>query len=182
MSDEIKHDSDEEEVHRKGLGMWREPGFPHKGWEEVDVIELDGDLTETCEVCKTAEIHFVHLLRHAEYSGEDEWHVGCVCAEHLTGDYVGPRRAEARTRNTAVRRRNFCDLAGWGINEAGTLWIRKGEWLVTVYPNRHGTFGASVWRPDKEKKSTPSQNFYETADAAKLAAFDHVSKKLGGGL
>jgi hypothetical protein len=61
-------------------GRWSEPGVPHKGWECIGVEDAkeDGGDMETCGMCLTAEIRYIHRMQHPEFPEILE--VGCICA------------------------------------------------------------------------------------------------------
>lgn len=156
------------------MGEWSVPGIPHKGWECVAVIDLadeccDGDDIEyeQCEMCGNEKIRFVHIMRHPEWS--DELHVGCVCAEKMTDDYVNPRRVEKELRNRAARRTNF-NKVEWHYNPAKGTYSKKykGE-HITIVPSKYGTFGVffagnRIWDIDGRK--------IRDFDTAEKVAFD----------
>lgn len=88
---------------------WDQPGVPHKGWHCVDVVDLraDGESADetdyaTCQMCGNEKIHYVHTMEHPDL--DENFDVGCVCAEKMSGDYEGPKRREAKLRNRAARR------------------------------------------------------------------------------
>jgi len=87
-----------------GSGKWRQRGVPHKGWTHVDTEDLD-EPSETCEMCEAVEIRYVHIMEHPDYDGP--LRVGCVCAENMSGDKVGPKRRERELANAASRRRKW---------------------------------------------------------------------------
>ncbi len=70
---------------------WR---VPHKGWHCVDVIDLraDGESADetdyaTCQMCGNEKIRYVHIMEHPDL--DENFDVGCVCAEKMSGDYSG---------------------------------------------------------------------------------------------
>jgi hypothetical protein len=161
---------------------WRIPGMPHRGWSLVDVEELD-EPEHTCEACGKTEIRYVHTIEHEDFR---TLQVGCVCAEHLTGDYVNPRRRETELRNAAKRRdrrigkrRGIRDrIVGgwddrdWSVSAKGNPWTKADGMLVTVFPHDDGyrlaiggTFGRRTY-PD-----------VESAKDAALGGFLYVHEK-----
>ena len=91
---------------------WKIPGVPHKGWSLDDVIDIreDGQAKwetpyESCMMCGNEKIRFVHIVSHPEV--DEDFRVGCVCAEKMTGDYINPERREKDLRNRASRRSNW---------------------------------------------------------------------------
>lgn len=95
-------------------GKWRDAGVPHKGWNYLG-CEDSGSLSMTCEMCEKEEIRHIHYVSHADYPTQLQ--VGCVCAEHLTDDYAGPRAAEAAVKQHRSRQKRFLNN-GWkaGLN------------------------------------------------------------------
>lgn len=153
---------------------WDQPNIPHKGWTEIDVIDLadDTDLDEdieyeTCDMCGNEKIRFVHVLIHPEYSGEI--HVGCDCAAKMTDDYFNPEARENEVRNRSSRKRNFMKQQ-WYQNSNGNYVLRyKGEY-VTVIPSRYGK-GYGVYYRGKRMWEYKGRKIMDL-DTAKRAAFD----------
>ena len=72
---------------------WDQPGVPHKGWHCVDVVDLraDGESADetdyaTCQMCGNEKIRYVHIMEHPDL--DENFEVGCVCAEKMSDDYV----------------------------------------------------------------------------------------------
>jgi hypothetical protein len=76
----------------RGFGKWSQRGIPHKGWTCINIYDLEHDRV-TCEMCESAEIRYVHVMTHPQFSGELE--VGCICAGHMEQDLA---RAEGREK------------------------------------------------------------------------------------
>jgi hypothetical protein len=91
-------------------GKWSQPGLPHRGWVCVDVEDL-GSPSVICEMCEAAEIRYVHHMQHADYLRG--LGVGCVFAENMEQDYVGPWLCEIALRQRATRR------CTWGRRQWG---------------------------------------------------------------
>lgn len=155
--------------------------MPHRGWELVDVEDL-GEPAHTCEACGKTEIRYVHTIEHPDFRTLD---VGCVCCEHLTGDYANPRRREQELRNAAARRGRAAKQAGlrraeremcrtlarhrwpsmrWRISARGNPWAKVEGILCVVFPAHHG------YRCMVGGESSPST--YPDEDGAKAAALD----------
>jgi len=105
---------------------WDQPGVPHKGWHCVDVVDLraDGESADetddaTCQMCGNEKIRYVHIMEHPDL--DENFDVGCVCAEKMSGDYEGPKRREAKLRNRAARRTDGCSASG-GCPPRGTAF------------------------------------------------------------
>jgi hypothetical protein len=146
--------------------IWRIPGMPHRGWTLLYVTELE-EAEHTCEACGKTEIRFVHTIRHREFRDLD---VGCCCCEHLTGDYVGPRRREAevkaKVRREATWRRKWLEKP-WRCSASGNLWQKIGGYHAVVFDRPRGGYGAQV-------NGEFSQNSYPTWEAAKDACFQQI--------
>jgi len=146
---------------------WDRPGVPHRGWSCADVIDLGSDEGErlTCEMCGKESIRFVHVMEHPDHDGQLA--VGCVCAERMANDYVGPRKREAELRNQAARRATW-NRRHWIAKANGNhvTKIGKGKYL-TVFRTTSGWYGIAF---DKRY----SRRWFATPDEAKQAAFDFV--------
>ena len=154
------------------MARWDKPGIPHKGWIQVDCIDLGvglfGDEAikyEICEMCHNERIRYVHILTHPNYLGEIR--VGCVCACKMTGDYDSPREDEQRLRNRANRRINFFKQ-NWVRNQKGNLILRyKGEIITAIERNEcYGFVFHNNWFWNYCDR--PIRDFY----TLKLAAFE----------
>lgn len=81
------------------MARWEREGIPQKGWKEIGVEGLRESLEygnpveyKQCEMCGQEKIRYVHILQHPNFSGE--LRVGCICAEHMTDDYINPQKKE----------------------------------------------------------------------------------------
>lgn len=152
------------------MELWSQAGFPHKGWTANTVIDLredEGvsfDAYESCEACGREHIRFVHVLAHDNYP--ELIRVGCICAEKLTDDYVGPRKRERELRNHAARRERFLSRK-WKTSRKGHLWIRLDGVHVGVIPTPDGKF--RVWIGERFGRLS-----YDSLRAAQLRIFDVV--------
>lgn len=140
------------------MGNWNREGVPRKGWQCMDVFDLaeeaeqDEDIPyEQCEMCGNEKIRYVHIMRHPEFP--DELHVGCVCAEKMTDDYVNPRKYETALKNKAARRRNF-NKVDWRFNSVKNTYSKKykGEY-ITIMQGVYGGWGIffanqKIWEYD----------------------------------
>lgn len=154
----------------RGLGKWGQKGVPRKGWEWVGSEDL-GDDRQTCEMCEFAEIRYVHFARHDNYPETLE--VGCVCIEHMTEDYTGPRRHEKSMRNSARRRANFPDRKQWRTSRNGNPHIDLDGHHVVITP-RGGGWAVSINPPGCPGEWIGGRKVYANERAAKLGAFDGV--------
>lgn len=143
------------------MGQWNREGLPHKGWKCLDVIDLaeyaepdDPIPYERCEMCGNEKIRYAHIMKHPDVA--DEIHVGCVCAEKMTDDYVNPRRCETALKNRVSRRNNF-NKVQWNFNAAKGTYSKKykGEY-ITIMESRYGNWGVffagqRVWEYEGRK-------------------------------
>lgn len=147
---------------------------PQKGWTCVDVIDLrpdtffeDGESKyEQCEMCGYERVRFIHIMSHPEY--DNELRVGCVCAEKMSDDYVGPRDRERRLRNKANRRAKWLDRA-WRTSYKGNHYLNIDQSNLVVFKRRDNTWGYGI-------NGKFSNWTYETQDQAKMALFDAFEK------
>ena len=149
-------------------GKWCQPGVPHKGWTCQDVEDL-GAPTAVCEMCEVTSIRYVHYLTHPDF-GEQALGVGCVCAENMEQDSVGPRERERNLRNAAVRKRRWLSRT-WRVSASGSDFVNTDGMNIVVYRNPNGTWSACITDRSSGAKR-PSRKRYESKDAAKLKAFD----------
>jgi len=148
-------------------GKWSEPSVPHKGWVCVGIVDL-GEPEAVCEMCETQQIRYVHAMTHPNYA--TELSVGCVCAEKMEDDYVGPRLREKALRSAAGRRKRWLSRK-WQTSARGNPYINTGGFNIVVYPNGDGSWGARVGERNSGR-FVASKRRYPSEDAAKLAAFD----------
>jgi hypothetical protein len=111
-------------------GKWSEPGVPHRGWRCVEVQDL-GHATQSCDMCESVEIRYVHVMHHPDYP--EPLGVGCVCAEHMEEDRVNPRRREHLLKSKARRRRSWRNRV-WNVSAKGNAYINAEGFNVTVFP------------------------------------------------
>jgi hypothetical protein len=148
-------------------GNWTQPGVPHKGWENTGVYDLGPDDRTVCEMCEVQEIRYAHHMHHSEYA--EDLVVGCVCAEEMEGDRVGPKRRESSLINAAKRRGRWLNR-NWKISAKGNEYIRTDGFVLTVFLNGNRWSGSVI-------RVFPEQKFFlhrphPTSEAAKLALFD----------
>ena len=124
-------------------------------------------------MCGNHPIRYVHVMEHDDY--EDQMNVGCVCAEHMSDDYLNPKSREKRLRNRAARRRNWLALK-WKTSRKGNPYLKKDGMILTVFPDqfREGMWGFGVDGDFSAEK-------YDSQDAAKLALFEEYFERLTDG-
>lgn len=151
-------------------GKWSRSGVPHRGWVCVGIEDL-GQPDQLCEMCESIEIRYVHLMEHPEYP--ETLGVGCVCAEHMEGDYVNPKQREKRLRSKASRRKTW-PRRKWKVSAKGNLYINTEGFNLTVFPRRDRK--GRYWGLSVTHRETGVGQFgrrrYPTEEAAKMAALD----------
>ncbi len=148
---------------------WDQQGIPHKGWNCVDVIDIraDGEAVNesdyaTCQMCGKEKIRYVHIMEHTDL--EDQFEVGCVCAEKMSDDYIGPRVRENRLRNRAARRARWLQRK-WRTSAKGNGFLNVEGYNLVIYPTKSKRWGYKIG--DRFGQKT-----YATSSEAKLALFD----------
>jgi hypothetical protein len=160
------------------MALSSEPGVPHKGWQEIGVIDLRQEQGafygeyEDCEFCGHEQIRFVHLLEHSSYP--EVLRVGCICACDLTEDYKNPKRREREIRNRAARKERFV-FRKWKQTKLGGETIVLDGYRVTVGQIAPGRY--RIWINGKE-----GTRVYDNEITAKLCAFDAVQKMIEKGI
>jgi hypothetical protein len=151
-------------------GKWSDPGVPHKGWECDDVEDL-GEPNAICEMCEIQEIRYVHHMTHADYP--EGLAVGCVCAENMSGDYVGPSFREKLLRDRARRRKSWSKRM-W--RQAGYYGDDKNRWYLNTDKHRIEVMGASMgWViviDNRRGRKQRGRRTYQTKEAAMAQALD----------
>jgi hypothetical protein len=148
------------------LYRWDRMGsLPRRGWSLVHVEDL-GEPAHECDACGYPALRYVHHLEHTE--ALDDLAVGCICAEHLTEDYTGPRAAERMLRNRQARLRRLLDLERWHLTRDSNRKIKyRGRWIV-LYAARY----ADGWRINVGEMH--GRKTHPTPEAAIKAAFRYL--------
>lgn len=148
---------------------WNQVGIPHKGWACIDVIDLraNGESADeadyaTCQMCGNEKIRYVHIMEHPDL--EEQFEVGCVCAEKMSDDYNGPQVRENRLRNRAARRTRWLHRR-WRISAKGNSFLNVEGYNLVVYPTKTTRWGYKIGNRFGLKA-------YTTVDESKLALFD----------
>ncbi len=157
-------------------GKWSQPGVPHTGWTCVDIEDLLKP-DATCEMCESAEIRFVHYMRHPSY--QDELKVGAICAGHMEGNVAAAKEREQHLKSIAGRRSHWLTRK-WRESAKGNAVLNTDGHVVTIFPSKWGGFSYSV-KPEFSTKPVFSRRRYPTPDRAKLAAFDELIRQAEGG-
>lgn len=155
-----------------GRGKWSQAGVPHKNWYCVEIEDL-GAQDRVCEMCESQDIRYVHYMHHPSHP--EVLAVGCVCAGHMEGDLVAAKAREASMLSRAGKRKRWTTRR-WKTSQKGNPTIVSDGYRVTVYKKGFG-HGATV-APVLGDEVHHLRRVHRTVDAAKLAAFDFMTKLL----
>jgi hypothetical protein len=150
---------------RSGRGLWSAPGFPHRGWNCIDIEDL-GAPDGACEACGTT-IRYVHQIEHDSYP--DSIGVGVICAGHLEGDLVAARGRERQVRATARRRKAWLTRR-WKRSARGNEFLNIDGFNVVVFSHYGGWSGRVAEREGSFVQFLDRE--YSTPAAAKAALLD----------
>lgn len=152
-------------------GLWDQPGVPHKGWRCVDVFD-NGEATETCGMCGREEIRYVHVMEHPDYPENLE--AGCVCAEKMSDDYVGPRQREARMKSKAGRRVRWLNRK-WRTSSRGNPFLNTDGFNIAIFQYKNG------WKKGKwgfKVGDDFGNKAFASVEEAKMGAFEKLWEHL----
>lgn len=151
---------------------WKHQGIPHKGWQLQDVIDVreDGQTEwetnyETCMMCGNEKIRYVHIVYHREIN--EEYRVGCVCAEKMTNDYMNPKLREKELRKRTNRRINWTKKI-WKVNKNGNFYLKYEEHLLRIYRDK------KTQKYKAKIGETFGTKSFDTLDRAKVAIFNGI--------
>jgi len=113
-------------------------------------------------MCEKETIRHVHFVTHPDYPAE--LRVGCVCAENLTEDYVGPREAEGAVKKRRSRLSTFM-TRGWQEGRFGSSFRDWKGRRVLIAPRSSGW----IAKVDGEG----GRKVFVSPEAARLAVFKH---------
>jgi hypothetical protein len=155
-----------------GTGKWIRSDVPHKDWRCIDIEDL-GEPAATCEMCEVQEIRYVHSMEHADYP--DVLRCGCICAGYMEEDFEGAHTREHRFKANRDRRARWLQRRWLGSGRTSTpelQYLNTGGFHISVFPRWDGQGWGALVRHRESGRQRRSQLPYDTADAAKLAAFD----------
>lgn len=152
---------------RRGRGKWGQRGVPHKGWSFVEEEDL-GEPSETCQMCETLDIRYVHIMQHPDYLG-GVLRCGCICAGHMAEDLKGARDREAGMKSRANRRMRFPVLKSWNRTAKGNERLDYRGRRIVIF-RRGASYKVMIVRPDGTTNVWDAA--FKTAAEAKLDVFD----------
>jgi hypothetical protein len=142
-------------------------------------VEDWGEPSHTCEMCEVVTIRYVHYMQHPQY--KEQLRVGCVCAENMSGDKLGPKRRERELANAAKRRRTWL-TRNWRESRKGNSFLNTRGYNVVVHRAQGGwAFRIRKDNPlagyieGEEHRIWESRRRYSTEGEAKLGAFDKLT-------
>src|SRR5208282_3408021 len=151
-------------------GKWSQPGVPHKGWICVGLEDLE-EPSELCGMCESVQIRYVRYMEHPDYS--ETLGVGCICAEHMEQDYVGPRLREQNLRSKSQRRKTW-RKRNWHVSAKGNLYLNMEGFNLAVFEISdagHQRWGLKVTHRESGRTQFGKRR-YASEEAAKHAALD----------
>jgi hypothetical protein len=105
------------------FGKWSQAGVPHTGWACVDMEDL-GEPSETCEMCETAEVRYVHVMRNPAWG---DLRVGCVCAARMEQDSKAAQERESGLKKYASRKRKAAEKEFQAGEELKQMAVERRE-------------------------------------------------------
>jgi hypothetical protein len=151
-------------------GKWSQPGVPHKGWRWVGVEDLE-EPSQVCGMCESVEIRYVHFMEHPDYP--DTLGVGCICAEHMADDYVGPSQHEKKLKSKVHRRATWAKRK-WNTSAKGNPFLNTEGFNLTIFRRADAAgrpWGVRVANRQSGKERLGARR-HDSLDAAKRAALD----------
>lgn len=118
--------------------------MPHKGWSCVGVADLGEPDAAICAMCKSQSIRYAHTMQHPDYMGTLD--IGCVCAERMEDDYLGPRKRENALRSAAGRRRKWLSRT-WRTSVKGNSYLNTDGLNITIFQQGDGSWSGRIEGP-----------------------------------
>jgi len=148
--------------------LWNNPDIPHKGWTEDTVIDMD-EAVHTCEMCGKEEIRFIHVMAHPAHP---KLQVGCVCAEKMANDYVGPKQNLNKARLLSQNKRAWFNKSNWHKQYTDTYWRETRSISTWITPQKHGIFKWHVFANNGEPGQGHAYNLQDAINRVE----DYVRK------
>jgi hypothetical protein len=113
------------------IKKWKNNGLPRKGWVFYD-IEDSLSLNSFCEWCGTS-IRYIHILFHPD--NDILTNCGCICAEHLTEDYVNPKKREKNLKShlNKIKRLKKTVFKNFRQSKNGNYYFKCDGLFVLIY-------------------------------------------------
>lgn len=149
------------------MNLWDQKGIPHKGWYCIDVLDMEIPM-EKCQMCGHEDLRYVHVMAHEDY--HEKLRVGCVCAEKMSDDYIGPKDREKKLRNRAARKTKWLTRK-WRVSSKGNEFLNIEGYNLTVFPTKYGKWSYKI-------DDIFSKEYYKTQETAKIALFNEINELL----
>jgi len=122
----------------------------------------DSNDWDTCEMCESARIRYVHTMGHPDYP--DYLNCGCVCAGNMESDYEQAKKRERRfvdkRRRHAQRLALWRQSGTWHRSSRGNYYRRERGFVVTLFRAQNGWGICLVNEECGYKRFSPS--YYKT--------------------
>jgi len=153
---------------------WNNKGIPQKGWILIDVIDIREDgqpIDETeyekCMKCGNERIRYVHIVEHKEI--DQQYRVGCICAEGMTEDYVNPQRREKELKRKSNERISWVKKK-WKNSKSGNTYLNiDGHNLVVFRDKISGKYKCKI-------NDEFGSNTYHDISAAKIGLYNKIEE------
>lgn len=149
-------------------GLWDQEGVPHKGWTCVGIEDLEEN-RQTCAMCRSQPIRYVHIMEHPNYG--ETLDAGCECASKMEEDYASAKSRERTMKNAVSRKRNWIKRK-WRTSYKGNSYLNVDGFNIATYL-KNNIWGAKVTYKETDD-TTFSRKPFKTEDEAKLAAFNQM--------
>lgn len=116
------------------------------------------------------KIRHVHIVEHSEV--ENEFRVGCVCAENMTNDYYNPVKKRELRNDRSSRLKNLHNRK-WKLSYKGNSYLKIENHLLVIFKDKFTQqFKVII-------DNTTGSKLFENLEKAKLATFKGIehSKK-----
>ena len=143
---------------------WKNNGLPRKGWELNDVIDTE-NIDNQCDWCGTS-IRYLHFLHHKEDNLTTT--CGCICAEHLTQDYINPKKKEKELKIFMRKKNKFLESFKIGKNCFYSKFFGFDK-FVMVFQKKDDFFYLKIG-------NTWGKKSYIVFEQACIAAFYYLTK------
>jgi hypothetical protein len=151
---------------------WNHTDIPQKGWTLVDVEDIreDGQTEddtpyEECMMCGNNKIRYVHIVSHPEI--DQDFRVGCNCAERMTNDYVNPQKREKELRIKNNRRINWIKKQ-WKVSKNGNRFLNYEEHFLLIFQDKKNQ------KYKVKIDETYGRKSFDNFTQAKIAAFNGI--------
>jgi hypothetical protein len=145
--------------------------LPRKGWVWAGINDNEAGNFK-CQNCHFPHVRYEHELKNNKTGLRIT--VGCVCAQHLTDDFTNPKLRERDLKGRAGRRWRWPTL-NWRFSGKGNLYLKKSGKVIVLRRGPHGGWAVSYASKDSfDPEWISVGGWYDSADEAKLAAFDSI--------